>query len=109
MFAMKESKLTRAEKSQRIAEELKTIGLYDRVKSRVYELSGGEQQRISLVRAVLKEHTIILADEPTGNLDKANSKIVMEHLKALNEQGKTIIIVSHDISVKSYAKTILNL
>lgn len=106
MFALKESKLSKSEKFQMIDEELKKVNMHSRIKSYIYELSGGEQQRIALVRAVLKPHKVILADEPTGNLDKENVRIVMDYLRQLNEAGETIIVVSHDESIKGYANRI---
>ncbi|MDE6706845.1 MAG: ATP-binding cassette domain-containing protein, partial [Oscillospiraceae bacterium] len=73
----------------------------------VYTLSGGEQQRVALARLLYKKCDIIFADEPTGSLDKNNAIQVMEILKKFNQQGKTIIMVTHDISLVSYAtKTI---
>lgn len=76
---------------------------------KVYELSGGEQQRVALARLLLKDAEFILADEPTGNLDRENSEIVFRILQLLNEQGKTIIMVTHDLSLASRAKQILQL
>lgn len=108
-FALLGSKLSSTEKNELIREELKKVGLLDRLNSYVYELSGGEQQRIALVRAVIKPHKVILADEPTGNLDEANADIVLKHLKELNDKGETIIIVSHDKSVAKYATKVVNL
>lgn len=70
--------------------------------SKVSILSGGEKQRLSLVRVVLKNSKVILADEPTGNLDEENKYVVMNHLKRLNEEGKTIIVVTHDQDLISY-------
>lgn len=76
---------------------------------KVYELSGGEQQRVALARLLLKDAEFILADEPTGNLDRENSEIVFRILQLLNEQGKTIIMVTHDLSLARRAKQILQL
>lgn len=76
---------------------------------KVYELSGGEQQRVALARLLLKDAEFILADEPTGNLDRENSEIVFRILQLLNEQGKTIIMVTHDLSLAKRAKQILQL
>ena len=67
------------------------------------ELSGGEQQRVALVRAIIHEPTIILADEPTGNLDETNAKIIKETLKELAKNGKCVIVVTHDEDYKNYA------
>lgn len=66
---------------------------------KIYELSGGEQQRVAIARLILKPSKIILADEPTGSLDVKNRDLVLFHLKQINKQGKTVIIVTHDIEV----------
>ena len=79
-----------------IMEALKKVGLADKLKSKVYTLSGGEQQRIALARLMIKKCDIVLADEPTGSLDRKNADIVFDLLKELNNMGKTVIIVSHD-------------
>ena len=79
-----------------IMEALKKVGLADKLKSKVYTLSGGEQQRIALARLMIKKCDIVLADEPTGSLDRKNADIVFHLLKELNNMGKTVIIVSHD-------------
>jgi putative ABC transport system ATP-binding protein len=63
---------------------------------KVYQLSGGEQQRVALARLMMKKCSVVLADEPTGSLDKKNRDIVMRLLHELNEEGKTVIIVTHD-------------
>ena len=82
-------------------EALKRVGLSDVLKQKVYTLSGGEQQRVALARLFFKQSEIILADEPTGSLDEANADRIMQILKELHQEGKTIILVTHDISVVS--------
>ncbi|MBQ3420071.1 MAG: ATP-binding cassette domain-containing protein [Romboutsia sp.] len=72
------------------------IGIEHILKSKVYTLSGGEQQRVSIARAILNEPKILLADEPTGNLDEENGLMVLELLKKINERGTTVVIVTHD-------------
>lgn len=83
-----------------IEESVRIVGLEDKLDNKVYTLSGGEQQRVALARLFLKPCNIILADEPTGSLDKRNAYIVMDLLKALNNKGKTVIIVTHDEDIK---------
>ncbi|MDS1030942.1 ABC transporter ATP-binding protein [Bacillota bacterium LX-D] len=83
-----------------IEEALEIVGLKDKLNKKVYTLSGGEQQRVALARLMLKKCDIILADEPTGSLDKNNAEAVLNILKQLNEQGKTIILVTHDEDIK---------
>lgn len=80
-----------------IDEALKSVGMEKSRKQKIYQLSGGEQQRIALARLKMKNCTLILADEPTGSLDKNNAKMVMEMLKSLKQEGKTIILVTHDL------------
>ena len=80
-----------------VKEVLITVGMDESfLKKKVYQLSGGEQQRIAIARAMLKKSEIILADEPTGNLDAENKKIIIELFKKLKEMGKTIVCVTHD-------------
>ena len=95
--------------SYRIDESLKIVGLTDKMNNKVYTLSGGEQQRIALARLILKPCNIILADEPTGSLDKRNAELVIGLLKKINSMGKTVIIVSHDEYVKDSADRIIEL
>lgn len=87
-----------------IKEILKKLGLEDKLNSKVYTLSGGEQQRVAMARLYLKECKYILADEPTGSLDKKNSDIIINILEDLNKEGKTIILVTHDDYIKNKAK-----
>ena len=83
----------------RIIEVLETVHLTDVEKKMPYELSGGEQQRVSIARALLNHPKIILADEPTGNLDPAKSKSIIETMKEINLNGTTIVIATHDYSI----------
>ncbi len=73
------------------------------------ELSGGEQQRVCIARSLANDPDIILADEPTGNLDEENEKIIFTYLKKLSKQGKTVIVVSHNDAVKDYADEVINI
>lgn len=88
---------------------LKMVGLDDKKNSKVYTLSGGEQQRVAMARLYLKECKYILADEPTGSLDRKNAEKIFEILKQLNDIGKTIIIVTHDEYFKSKVEKRVNL
>ncbi|GAA0182031.1 ATP-binding cassette domain-containing protein [Clostridium sediminicola] len=92
-----------------IEEALNIVGLEEKLNKKVYTLSGGEQQRVALARLMLKRCDIILADEPTGSLDKKNAGAVLNILKQLNEQGKTIILVTHDEYIKKRGNKVVNL
>ncbi len=92
-----------------IEEALEKVGLLDKLKSKVFTLSGGEQQRIALARLFLKKCEIILADEPTGSLDSENAEIVMQILLDLNRAGKTVILVTHDKQIKSKVNRVFEL
>jgi len=90
----------------RIIEVLETVHLTDVEKKMPYELSGGEQQRVSIARALLNNPKIILADEPTGNLDPVKSKSIIETMKEINLNGTTIVIATHDYSIiKNFPST----
>ena len=88
---------------------LKLLGLEQKKDSFANELSGGQQQRVAIARAILAHTDIILADEPTGNLDGENAKNVMDILKALNKEGKTIVFVTHDLKIANYSDRIIRL
>jgi putative ABC transport system ATP-binding protein len=92
-----------------IDEVLERVGLLHQKDKKVYSLSGGEQQRIALARLFLKKCDIILADEPTGSLDRANAQLVMQLLLALNAQGKTVLVVTHDESMTTMGKRVIEL
>lgn len=89
---------------------MKKVGLQDlSLKTKIYTCSGGEQQRIAIARAILKEPKLIIADEPTGNLDRDNSDNVINIFKALNKQGITIIMATHDSDYFGVGNKIINL
>ena len=90
-------------KKELIQNALDKMGVGDKLKSKVYELSGGEQQRVAIARNMVKPFDIMLADEPTGSLDDENKSIVIDTLLALNKEGKTIVVVSHDKDFKKIA------
>ncbi|MFJ5766857.1 ATP-binding cassette domain-containing protein [Lysinibacillus sp. NPDC093210] len=92
-----------------LEEALKSVGLLNKINDKIYTLSGGEQQRIALARLMIKKCDIILADEPTGSLDKANADVVMSILKNMNEDGKTIILVTHDEDIKKRGERIVEI
>ncbi len=109
LLALYYTKLKKEEKDKRIQETLKKVGLEGFENKKVYTLSGGEQQRIALARVILKPCQIILADEPTGNLDSSNRDIVLENLLDLNKEGKTVIIVTHDDYIAKKCNRVIRL
>lgn len=109
LIGLSGQKLTRIEKDHAINQALNQVGLADFKNKRIYQCSGGEQQRIALARLILKDSRLILADEPTGSLDDNNKQIVLKHLKALNEEGKTILIATHDPIVMNFCDELLEL
>ncbi|MBO2942909.1 ATP-binding cassette domain-containing protein [Paenibacillus sp. F411] len=92
-----------------IEEALQKVGLEDKLNSKVYTLSGGEQQRVALARLMLKKCDVILADEPTGSLDHNNAKTVLAILKEFNQQGKTIVLVTHDEKIIHQGNKVVSL
>lgn len=98
-----------SDKQKRISQALEEVGLKGFENKKIYECSGGEQQRIALARLLIKPCELILADEPTGSLDEKNKEIVFQILKKMQQQGKTIVIVSHDLQLVNRADQIINI
>ncbi len=88
---------------------LEKVGLGDRVNHRPAELSGGQQQRVSIARAIVHDPSVILCDEPTGNLDSETSSQVMDLLSELNESGSTLVIVTHDMDIAKQCSRIIRI
>lgn len=99
--------ISRREREKRGKELLSEFQMEELEKKYISQMSGGEQQRISILRAIANCPSILLADEPTGNLDRENSELVMEQLKKLNEEGMTIVMVTHDLSLAEYGTRII--
>jgi len=102
--------MTAEERKERVMETLKWVGLTDKIKSRPAQLSGGECQRVAIARAMVKRPSLVLADEPTANLDSKNSHNILQTMLKLNEELKTsFVFATHDEKVISYLKRIIRL
>lgn len=97
------------ERRERAMESLKRVGLADKYKNLPGQLSGGQQQRVSIARALAGNPSLILADEPTGALDSRTSREVLDFLKQLNEEGNTIVMITHDNSIALEAKRVIRI
>jgi len=98
-----------AERKSKVAKVMDKVGIAHRAKHLPSQLSGGQQQRVAVARAVVGDQKMILADEPTGNLDSAHGQEVMEMLQALNDEGTTIVMVTHSPAHADYARRTINL
>ncbi|MBP8291027.1 MAG: ATP-binding cassette domain-containing protein, partial [Chromatiaceae bacterium] len=96
--------LATAQRRERVTRIMAAVGLADRAHHRPDQLSGGQRQRVAIARATIMEPGLILADEPTGNLDRASGREVMETLEALNANGLTLLIVTHDAELGARAQ-----
>ncbi len=101
--------VSKKERMELAREALKKVGLENRMDHKPAEMSGGQQQRVAIARAIAQAPPIILADEPTGNLDSGSSKEIMEILKELHEEGRTVIIITHDNDIAAQAKRVIKI
>ena len=101
--------IPKAQRKERAARALEEVGLGDKLHHRPNELSGGQQQRVSIARALVGKPAVILADEPTGALDSHTGREVLALMKNLNEQGNTVVLITHDNSIAVQAKRIIRL
>jgi putative ABC transport system ATP-binding protein len=99
----------RAERKRRAQEALTAVGLVDRMGHRPNELSGGQQQRVAFARALVTEPALLLADEPTGNLDSRSTKDVLALLDGIHDLGRTIVLITHEDEVAAHAKRVITL
>ena len=90
-------------------EALKRVGLEERMKHKPAEMSGGQQQRVAIARAIAMSPPLILADEPTGNLDSKSTKDIMKILNDLNQQGNTIVLITHDDGIAENARRVVRI
>jgi lipoprotein-releasing system ATP-binding protein len=105
----KQGKLSRSAAMDRAAMLLKRLGLGDKLKRRANRLSGGEQQRVAIARALANEPAVLLADEPTGNLDRKNGELVAEIFHELAATGQTIVMVTHDLTLAQKARRMVQM
>ncbi|SHI88047.1 ABC transporter ATP-binding protein [Pseudobutyrivibrio xylanivorans] len=96
--------VSKRERERRAVEALTRVGLADRVKFRPNQLSGGQKQRVAIARAIVNNPKVLLADEPTGALDQKSGAAIMELFQKLNNEGTTIIMITHDANIASHAK-----
>ena len=101
--------IDKEKRNQRAIDVLNKVGLQDRISFKPSQLSGGQKQRVAIARAIINNPKILLADEPTGALDQASGKQVMELFKSLNDEGVTIIMITHNANVASHAKKIFHI
>jgi len=101
--------ITKQERKQRTLDALGKVGLQDRMKHKPAALSGGQQQRVAIARSLINNPPVILADEPTGNLDSKSSKEIMSMMRELHEAGNTIILITHDNDVAQQAERVIQL
>jgi putative ABC transport system ATP-binding protein len=101
--------VSRSERRRRASEALTAVGLADRMEHQPHELSGGQQQRVAIARALVTEPAMVLADEPTGALDTASTREILELLHELNRKGTTVVVITHEEEVARAARRVIRL
>jgi putative ABC transport system ATP-binding protein len=103
------ARIARHERRRRAVEALEAVGLADRMEHAPSELSGGQQQRVAIARAIVTGPALVLADEPTGNLDSGSTVEIMQILSGLNATGRTIVVITHEVEVARQVKRVIHL
>lgn len=103
------TKKNKSDRMKAAKKYLSLVGLEEKMKSKVSELSGGQQQQVTIARSLVNEPLLIMADEPTGALDSETGVEIMEMLQKLNQEGKTIIMVTHDVDMTKYATRVIHM
>lgn len=108
-FPMRFARISRRQRLERAGELLQRVGLGDRLQHKPSELSGGQQQRVAIARALVNDPRLILADEPTGNLDSSSGNSVMQLLSELHQGGRTVVVVTHDPRMTAYTTDVTHM
>ena len=103
------NKVPGSQRDDMIRKAVARVGLDDKLRTKCNKLSGGEKQRVAIARAIAAQPPVILADEPTGNLDSASSKEILQILKSMHEQGKTVILITHDNGIAAQARRVVRI
>ena len=109
VYGLKFRGVKREQARQKGMRYLEMVGLGDYASAYIQEISGGQQQRVAIARAIAAQPPVILADEPTGNLDSASSKEILQILKSMHEQGKTVILITHDNGIAAQARRVVRI
>jgi putative ABC transport system ATP-binding protein len=109
MMYQRHNNVPAGERLERAMQALENVGLADRARHRPNQLSGGQQQRVAIARALINDPLLILADEPTGNLDTRSSQEIIDLLSDLNQKGRTIVMVTHELDIAKYTRRILHI
>jgi putative ABC transport system ATP-binding protein len=109
MLPLATLKVSRREKQMMAYNALERVGLAEKIKRLPSQISGGEQERVAIARAIVNKPPILLADEPTGNLDTRTGRLIMDFLRSLNDEGVTIVMVTHSMEYSHFARRVLHM
>jgi putative ABC transport system ATP-binding protein len=109
MLPLATLKVSRREKQMMAYNALEKVGLAEKIKRLPGQISGGEQERVAIARAIVNKPPILLADEPTGNLDTRTGRLIMDFIRSLNDEGVTIVMVTHSMEYSHFARRVLHM